>query len=276
MNVESLLNSKNIPFLPKGKDFVVSCLNPEHADRNPSMRVDQITGIFNCFSCGYKGNVFTLYGEETNALQLQREMLKRKIQEKSVETVGLSFPRNYEPYSGSWRNIRPETYIHFEAFLSHQEEHIGRIVFPIRDISGRIRAFCGRHTTGGTPKYYFSPKKVKLPIFPAVKPYNGTIILVEGIFDAINLYDKGITNASCIFGTNNFQKEKADLLKIQGVDKVIVMLDGDEAGQKASENIKKICEESELLSMNVKLGANLDPGALSQKQVDKLKLKLYN
>ena len=37
--------------MPKGKDYVVSCLNPEHDDKNPSMRIDQITGIFNCFSC---------------------------------------------------------------------------------------------------------------------------------------------------------------------------------------------------------------------------------
>ena len=47
MNVEDLLISKNIPYIPKGKDFVVQCLNPEHKDRNPSMRIDQITGIFN-------------------------------------------------------------------------------------------------------------------------------------------------------------------------------------------------------------------------------------
>jgi DNA primase len=275
MNVEQVLNKKEVPFIPKGKDFIVRCLNPEHDDSNPSMRIDQITGIFNCFSCGYKGNIFSLYGEAVNGLSLKRELLKRKIQDKAVETVGLSIPRSAVPYVGNWRNIRPETYTHFEAFQSHEEDYIGRLVFPIRDISGRIRAFCGRHTTGGTPKYYFTPRKAKLPIFPSPQPYEGTIILVEGIFDAINLYDKGITNASCIFGTNNFQPEKAALLKIQGVDTVIVMMDGDEAGQKAAENIKKICEEADLKVKNLKLGNDLDPGALSQKQVDKLKVTLY-
>ena len=50
MNVEDLLNTKDISFIPKGKDFLVRCLNPEHEDRNPSMRVDQITGIFNLSS----------------------------------------------------------------------------------------------------------------------------------------------------------------------------------------------------------------------------------
>ena len=70
MNVEELLQSKQVPFLPKGKDYVVSCLNPEHDDNNPSMRVDQITGIFHCFSCGYKGNLFVHFGNLVLRLQL--------------------------------------------------------------------------------------------------------------------------------------------------------------------------------------------------------------
>ena len=43
MNVEDLLRQKNIEYIPKGKDYVVRCLNPDHADRNPSMRIDQVT-----------------------------------------------------------------------------------------------------------------------------------------------------------------------------------------------------------------------------------------
>ena len=66
MNVEDLLLSKDIQYIPKGKDFVIRCLNPEHEDRNPSMRIDQVTGIFNCFSCEYKGNIFTHFGEKAD------------------------------------------------------------------------------------------------------------------------------------------------------------------------------------------------------------------
>ena len=56
MNVEELLIKQDVPYIPKGADFEVSCLNPDHPDRNPSMRIDRITGIFNCFSCEFKGN----------------------------------------------------------------------------------------------------------------------------------------------------------------------------------------------------------------------------
>ena len=60
MTVEELLNQKKIFFTVSGKDFVVGCLNPEHDDSNPSMRIDRVLGIFQCMACGYKGNIFYL------------------------------------------------------------------------------------------------------------------------------------------------------------------------------------------------------------------------
>jgi len=161
VNVEELLYSKQVPFLPKGKDYVVSCLSPEHDDSNPSMRVDQITGIFHCFSCGYKGNLFVHFGEKASFLHLRRELIKKKIREKRAESVGLPFPPSALPYVGNWRGIKPDTYRKFEAFQDH-EHFIGRVVFPIRDISGKIVAFNARHMTGGTPKYLINPDKLSI------------------------------------------------------------------------------------------------------------------
>ena len=82
MNVEDLLLAKSIQYLPKGKDFVVRCLNPEHDDRNPSMRIDQIDGRFNCFACEFKGNIFSFFGGKVSGIQMKRDILKKKIQEK--------------------------------------------------------------------------------------------------------------------------------------------------------------------------------------------------
>ena len=90
MNVEELLLSKDISFIPKGKDFLVRCLNPEHEDRNPSMRVDQITGIFNCFSCGYKGNLFTHFGQKANKMELKAFTYEKKLDEIRFQSSGLT------------------------------------------------------------------------------------------------------------------------------------------------------------------------------------------
>ena len=274
MNVEELLKEKDISFTPKGRDFVVRCLNPDHEDRNPSMRVDQITGIFNCFACHFKGNLFTLFGEKTSQLQMRREIVKRKIVEKSAESIGLSFPRESVPYIGNWRDIKPATYKRFEAFQEHSSTYSGRIVFPVRDITGRIVAFNGRHTTGGTPKYIIQPPGAKLPLFPIVEPIRGSIILVEGIYDMINLHDKGLTNTVCCFGTSNINEDKLSMLSIQGVDRIDIFFDGDEAGQKGAKHIKDLCERIGIDSRNFYIKEK-DPGDLTEKQVSKIRKKLY-
>lgn len=274
MNVEELLTSKDIYFMHKGKDLIVRCLNEEHDDKNPSMRIDQITGVFNCFSCGFKGNVFNLYGEESSTLQLRREMLKRVIHEKMASSVGLSMPVGYVPYIGNWRDIKPETYKKFSAFNHHDPDYAGRVVFPIKNIAGKIVAFNGRHTTGGVPKYMITPRKAKLPLFPVVEPIHGSVILVEGIYDMLNLHDKGLTNAICCFGTNNVQLEKIQMLRMQGVSQVYIFFDGDEAGQKAAEKVAELCEKADLISKNIYL-KDTDPGELTEPRIQKLMRKLY-
>jgi DNA primase len=274
MRVEELLTQKQIPFHMKGKDFIVSCLNPEHDDSNPSMRIDQVTGIFNCFSCGYKGNIFNKFGETPNQLQLRRETLKRKIAQKRSESVGLGLPHDRVDYIGNWRGIKPETYAKFKAFQHHHSDYIGRIVFPITDISGKIVAFQGRHTTGGTPKYKFTPPGAKVPLFPLVNARKGRIILVEGIFDMLNLHDKGLDNAVCAFGTNNVQEDKLEMLKIQGVEGIDIFFDGDEAGQKGAEKVMSLCEKVGLIHRNIHIDGT-DPGGLVEAQVIKLRNKLY-
>ena len=274
MNVEELLSKKGIQHTPKGQDFLVSCINPEHEDRNPSMRIDQITGVFQCFSCEYKGNLFTHFGEKANQLQLKRELLKKRISEKRADSIGLSFPKSAVPYIGNWRNIKPETYKRFEAFNSVDKDHVSRIVFPVRDMSGRIVAFNGRHTAQGIPKYMITPAGARMPLFPVVQPIQGSVLLVEGIFDMINLHDKGLTNAVCCFGTKNINTAKLSMLKIQGIGSVEIFFDGDDAGQQAASKVKEMCEEVELVTRNIHL-KDTDPGALTENQVIKLRDKLY-
>ena len=136
--IDDILEQRGIKYTPKGNDYLVHCLNPEHDDSNPSMRIDKVTGVFQCFSCGYKGSILTLFNERVNHLQIRKELFKQKIIEKRAESIGLSFPFNYIPYLGNWRNIRPETYRKFEAFQHTNPDYINRIVFPIRDVSGKI------------------------------------------------------------------------------------------------------------------------------------------
>ena len=191
MRVEELLQEKRLDFKVSGRDYLVKCLNPEHEDTNPSMRIDNITGIFHCFSCGFRGNLFKHFGAAANYLEIKRQKLKERIEETRASSIGLEFPKGFTPYVGNWRGIKPETYKHFEAFLHHDRSFNGRIVFPIRDITGKVVAFNGRHMTmTETPKYLIYPPQAVMPLFPSsVKSIKGKVILVEGFFDMINLFD---------------------------------------------------------------------------------------
>ena len=102
------------------------------------------------------------------------------------------------------------------------------------------------------------------------------MLLVEGIYDVINLHDKGLTNALCCFGTHNISPEKLQLLKMKGVEQVDIFFDPDEAGKKASEMVIEMCDKVELKHYVVTIPPDLgDAGALSETAVLKLKENLY-
>lgn len=281
MTVEELLAEERIPFKVSPADFIVKCLNPEHDDSNPSMRIDKITGVYNCFSCGYKGNIFKLFDKPSNRMDIKRERVKQTIDRKRSETVGLQLPAEMMPYVGNERNIRPETYKKFEAFVSLNSPFKERIVFPIRDITGKIVAFNGRLKMNShikdQPKYIFHPPRVQLPLYPyKVEPIKSRVILVEGIYDVINLHDKGLTNALCCFGVSNVTPEKLQLLKMKGVEQIDIFFDPDEAGMTATEKVQEICEKEDLKHYHIKIPPELgDAGALNKTMVDRLKDRLY-
>ena len=277
MEVEELIQKKKLPYRMQGADIVVSCLNPEHDDSNPSMRIDKITGIFHCFSCGFKGNIFKYFDAPVSFLDQKREKLRRKIQDSVISSIGMNMPKDLLNYDGNFRGISPETYKEYEAFTHHESQYIGRVVFPVRDITGRIKAFILRQMDQTVvPKYLIYPPKAKMPLFPAkANPIMGRVVLVEGIFDALNLLDKGMQNAMCCFGTQTLDYYKLAMLKVQGVIGVDILFDGDTAGREAAEKVSELCEKVELMSQVVYMPDGLDPGALPVERVKRLKEYLY-
>lgn len=275
MTVEELLVSKEIKYRPSGRDFLIRCLNPSHEDRNPSLRIDKTTGIFNCLSCGFSGNLFNHFGESPNWLQIRRNKLKDAITNKLLDASGFSIPEDAVMFDSEYRNISAETFKKFQAFQHHRQEFAGRLVIPVRGISGKIVAFCGRHMSNGDPKYLFHPGGAKLPLFPTVKPIQGSIVLVEGIFDMLNLHDKGLDNAVCAFGVNKMDVDKINILKIQGVSHVNIFFDQDEAGENGAIKTKELIEKHDMTCKVVRWNAVKDPGELTASRVIRLKEMLY-
>ena len=278
MTVEELLQERKIEYKLSPADAIVRCLSPDHDDNNPSMRIDRITGVFNCFSCGFKGNLFNHFDAPSNPLDIRREKVRRKIDEKRASSVGLKMPKDFMPYVGNWREIKPDTYKKFDAFLHPDKPFTGRISFPIKDLTGRIVAFnCRTQSPTDVPKYLIHPPKAIMPLYPSqVRPIKGRVILVEGIFDMLNLHDKGLENVMCCFGTRNIDIDKLKLLKMQGVSQVDILFDPDEAGQDAAIKLEEMCDIAEILHKNIKIPVSLgDAGALTKDKVKQLKEQLY-
>lgn len=275
MQVEDLLTKHSIDYTLSGKDLKIRCLNPEHDDTNPSLRVDRITGAYHCFSCGFKGSIFQYFKVKGNALLIAKEKLKRKISRKLTENVGYDMPDGAVPFTRDWRGIRADTFRKVGAFTHNHTNFIGRVVFPIRNISGKIQGFVGRHETANhNPRYRVVPTGAQLPLWPIVKPIQGRVILVEGIFDALNLHDKGLTNAVATLGTQTISREKLVLLKVQGVTGIDLFFDNDDAGKKAAEEVKTLAESIDLV-VNTISAKVADPGELTAQQVIKLGETLY-
>lgn len=275
--VLDLLNKNNVAFKISGRDYVAKCFNPEHDDSNPSFRIDRLTGVAHCFSCGFKTNIFKYFGVFTNPVPIKIAKLKQKIRELSKSTAGLDMPVGAVPYTKPYRGLSPRTLKHFQAFYTNQVEMLqDRIVFPIWDITQKIQVFVARHIlSSGNPRYVNYPGGVQIPLFPPqITAKTTSIVLVEGIFDMLNLYDKGLDIAVCCFGTNTIQndiKNKLFPYKVQGITKIYIMFDADEAGQRATKELKPLIEEQGFLVETITLPDGMDPGELDQESVTQIR-----
>ncbi|QTS83623.1 DNA primase [Coxiella endosymbiont of Amblyomma nuttalli] len=116
-----------------------------------------------------------------------------------------------------------------------------RVMFPIRDVRGRVIAFGGRALGDDQPKYMNSPET---PIFRKGNELYGLyearkvnrelqhILVVEGYMDVISLHQHQITYAVATLGTATSVYHLQKLLRY--TNKIIYCFDGDEAGRRAA------------------------------------------
>lgn len=276
-----LLTQKNIQYVEKGKDILIHCLNPEHEDQNPSLRVDRETGIFGCFGCGYSGDIFKYFNRSGPRLTQSMNRVLAAIKEATVtQEEDLGYPSDVAFNVTDFRGLSNSLLKKFKAFRTTQFGMEDRVCLPILDGSGSIRAYLGRHEhSNASPKYLLYPKEVKLPLYPTVNMLTGvtdTIVVVEGLYDALHLINNGITNVTCAFGTKMISMDNVYALfspfMCAGVERVILLMDGDSAGISAASKIRKALEyKTDLLVETVELGEGEDPGSLDAEQVEMLK-----
>jgi DNA primase len=123
----------------------------------------------------------------------------------------------------------------------HYDRFRDRLIFPIRDLSGRTIAFGGRALGDAEPKYLNSPETQAytkgshlygLDLAKEAVRREGFAIVVEGYLDLAAVVQAGFPNAVASLGTA-LTPGQAQLLS-RYANRVLVSYDGDAAGSKAT------------------------------------------
>ena len=155
-----------------------------------------------------------------------------------------------------------------------------RLMFPIIDVRGNVIGFGGRVMDNSTPKYLNSPeteifnkRKNLFALNVAKKTKLGYLILVEGYMDAIALHQYGFDCAVASLGTS-LTEEHAVLLS-RYTEQVVLIYDGDEAGQNATKRAIPMLEKAGLQVKVLQMRDAKDPDEFLKKfGADRFKLLL--
>ncbi|MBL4588108.1 DNA primase [Candidatus Babeliales bacterium] len=151
-----------------------------------------------------------------------------------------------------------------------------RILFPIKDSIGRYIAFSGRVflPQDERARYYnskesemFSKRQTLFGFDLARKKaqQTNTVFLVEGGMDVVAMVQDGYENSVATLGTACSVEHLQSLRRF--VHTLVVVYDGDKAGQNAIEKVAELCWDIALTLKVVSLPEGEDPASLLQKGI---------
>ena len=157
-----------------------------------------------------------------------------------------------------------------------------RLMFPIIDVRGNVIAFGGRiiKKDSDAAKYLNSPetlifnkRKNLFGLNLAKKTKQGYLILVEGNIDVVALHQYGFDNGIASLGTSLTEEQAA--LMTRYADQVVLIYDGDKAGQNATQRAIPILEKAGLQVKVLQIKDAKDPDEFLHKfGADRFKLLL--
>ena len=157
-----------------------------------------------------------------------------------------------------------------------------RLMFPIIDVRGNVIGFGGRiiKKDDTAAKYLNSPetlifnkRKNLFGLNLAKKSKQGYLILVEGNIDVVALHQYGFDNAIASLGTSLTEEQAA--LMTRYADQIVLIYDGDKAGQNATQRAIPILEKAGLQVKVLQIKDAKDPDEFLKKfGADKFRLLL--
>ena len=251
VDVPRTLLGLGIDGIEYGDEFLAPC--PKHfertgkEDRNPSFSINMNSGLFNCFSCGYKGNIHRLVAdmkgisvEEAEETVVRPSLASRKLPKPYVTVKDRTLPESILS-----RFTRPPMWAMDARSLDPKScELYGVLWNPMNDSwITPIRAPYTNKLMGWQEK---SQTSRMFDNFPAVflkrsqtlyglSAYTGgSMVVVESPLDCMRLHSAGITGGVSPMGCQ-ISNTQLDLMSVAG--QVIFALDNDTDGLKATADL---------------------------------------
>ena len=210
--------------------------------------------VINSFAQEYFQNILSSQTEVKNYL------IERGLSNSTIENFNIGFTgdvKNGFYINASENGYNKDYLVETGLVISNDNNFVdrfrGRIMFPIKSISGRILGFGGRiiESNKKIAKYINSPEsriynksKTLYGIYESKQfiVKDDVCFLVEGYMDVVQLHEHGIKNVLASSGTS-LTKDQIILIK-RLTSNIVILFDGDQAGLSASlRSIDMIIEE---------------------------------
>lgn len=227
-----------------------------HIDHNPSWWINADSGAFICFSCGWKGNLYSL-------VSYIQDIEYAKVADwlGSAASLTARFDRLTVEKRKPIEDVTVVTESMLSAFVSPSEEALtarglssnaaryygirwddraGNWVIPIREpLTGGLLGWQEK----GFSHRYFNNKPVKVKKSGSLFGYenykSGDMIVVESPLDVVRLSSIGIDGAVATYGAIVSQPQ---FNLIRGADRIIFAMDNDDAGKASSQSLLRMCD----------------------------------
>lgn len=303
-NLNTILQNLGYTLVDCGESYRTSAVYRGGNNRT-SLCIWKNTGSWKDFVSGESGNVYQLIAKTLNLKNIKdipKELKLRGIEEivensqQSEENIRPKiiaekiFPEEmlikllpkFDFYVN--RGISKETMFEFKAGYATQNKMYRRIVFPIYNLQKKIVGFSGRYVFDkkkadgqSVPKWKHIGQKLKW-IYPAflnqsIIKEKKEVILVESIGDLLALWEAGVKNVLCIFGTQLGSKVLAYLISLN-LKKIIIATNNDfasptknvglEAAEKMRAKMFKFIDKQNIL---IKLPQKKDFGEMNEEEI---------
>ena len=253
VDVLATLERLGIDGKESGNEWIARC--PQHLartgreDAHPSWSINLDTGLFLCFSCGYRGSLYTLVMDLEGVSDLETAktfVVKGNLQSSIARIPGAyhSVPATHglpESRLGSFdapplwarrsRRVSLDSCAHYGVLWDSYTESW---ILPIREADGSLLGWQEKSQVDRAFRNFPTGVKKSTTLFGYHVFAGGQMVVVESPLDAVRLHSEGITGAVATYGAI---VSKAQIRMMSAADEVVMALDADAAGRKASREL---------------------------------------